>query len=93
MELVCSKKLELNETLECKNKELNLEYYLLVREDDNSCTYGMQINMTKDTGETETAIINDVLSSRTNMIELIKLFHSNSVTPVSAYDVIYDCIS
>jgi len=93
MELVCSKRLELNETLGCKNKELNLEYYLLACEDENSCTYGIQINLTKDTGETETTVIHDVLSSRTNMIELIKLFHSNSVTPVSARDVIYDYIS
>ncbi|MHB8065146.1 MAG: DUF6514 family protein [Ruminiclostridium sp.] len=93
MELVCSKKLELSESLECRNKELNLEYYLLACENENSCTYGIQINMTNDVGETETAIIRDVLASRTNMIELIKLFHSNSVTPVSAYDVIYDCIA
>ncbi len=93
MELVCSKKLELDETLECKNKELNLDYYLLAREDDCSCTYGIKINMTKDTGEIEAVEINDVLSSKANMIELIKLLHSNSVTPVSAHDVIYDCIS
>jgi hypothetical protein len=93
MELVYTKKLELNETLECKNKELNLEYYLLSSEDESSRTYGIQINIINAIGETDTAIINDVLSSRTNMIELIKLFHSNSVTPVSARDVIYDCIS
>jgi len=93
MELVCSKKLQLNETLECRNKELNLEYYLVVSECENLCSYGIQINMTKDTGETETAVIRDVLSSRTNMIELIKLFYSNSVTPVSAHDVIYDYLS
>ncbi len=93
MELICSKKIELNETVECKNKELNLEYYLLICEAENSCTYGIQINMTKDTGETESAVINDVLASKTNMIKLIKLFHSNSVTPVTARDVVYDCLS
>jgi hypothetical protein len=93
MELVCTKKLELEETLEDKNKVLSLEYYLVASGNDDACTYGIQINMTKDTGETETAVIHDVLSSRTNMIELIRLFHSNSVTPVSARDVIYDCIA
>ena len=93
MELVCSKKLEVNEAIECENKELNLEYYLVALEAENSCTYGIQINMTKETGESETAVIHDVLSSRTSMIELIKLLHSNSVTPISAYDVIYDCIA
>lgn len=93
MELICSKKLELNEMLESNNKELNLEYYLLVCEADNSCTYGIQINMTKDTGETESAVIKDVLASKTNMVELIKLLHSNSVTPVTAHDVVYDCIA
>lgn len=93
MELVCSKKLELNETLECKNIELSLEYYLLASEDEDFCTYGVQVNMTKDTGETETAVIRDVLTSKTNMIELIKLLHANSVTPVSVCDIIYDCIA
>lgn len=93
MELVCSKKLELDDTLECKSREINLEYYLLACMYEDSCTYGMQISMTKDTGELETAVIRDVLASRDNMIELIKLFHSNSVTPVSAIDVIYDCIA
>ncbi len=93
MELVCSKKLELNETIECKNKELNLDYYLVVCEIDNSCTYGIKIDMTKDSGEFETTLINDVLPSRSDTIELIKLLNSNSVTPVSAYDVIYDYIA
>lgn len=93
MELVCSKKLELDETLGCKSREINLEYYLLACTDTEPYTYGMQINMTKDNGEVETAIIPDILTSRDDMIELIKLFHSNSVTPVSARDVIYDCIA
>jgi hypothetical protein len=93
MELVCSKKLELDETLECKSREINLEYYLLTCTNKEYCSYGMQINMTKDTGEVETAVINDVLISRDSMIDLIKLFHSNMVTPVSAFDVIYDCIA
>ncbi len=93
MELVCSKKLELDDMLECKSREISLEYYLLACSCEDSCTYGMQINMTKDTGELETAVIRDVLTSRDNMIELIKLFHSNSVTPVSALDVIYDYIA
>ncbi|QNU65425.1 hypothetical protein EHE19_010810 [Ruminiclostridium herbifermentans] len=93
MELVCSKKLELDDTLECKSREITLEYFLLSSMCEGSCTYGIQINMTKDTGESETAIIQDVLVSRDDMIELIKLFHSNSVTPVSALDVIYDYIA
>lgn len=93
MELVCTRKLELNETLECKSRELNLEYYLLKSICEDCCTYGMQINMTKDTGEFETIVINDVLTSRDSMIDLIKLLHSNSVTPVSALDVIYDLIA
>ncbi len=93
MELVCSKKLELDETLECKSREIYLEYYLLTCINKDYCSYGMQINMTKDTGEVETAVINDVLISRDSMIDLIKLFHSNTVTPVSAFDVIYDCIA
>lgn len=93
MELICSKKLELNRELDCSNNELNLEYYLLATEFENSQTYGIQISMSKDNGENETAIIKDVLASKTRMIELIKLLHSNSVTPVSAYDVIYDCIA
>jgi len=93
MELIYSKKLELNDALECRNKELDLEYYLLACEADNSCTYGIQVNMTKDTGESETAAIHDVLPSRDSVIQLIKLLYSNSVTPVSAYDVIYDCIA
>lgn len=93
MELVCSKKLEMDEELECKNKELNLDYYLVVNESDDSCTYGIQINMTKESGESESAIIKDVLPSRDNMIELIKLLYSNSVTPITAHDVIYDIIA
>lgn len=93
MELICSKKLELNKELESKIKELNLEYYLVACESEDSCTYGIQINMTKDNGESEIVVINDVLTSKTSMIELIKLLYSNSVTPISAYDVIYDCIA
>jgi hypothetical protein len=93
MELVCAKKLEVDDTVKCKNKELHLEYYLLSGEDRDSCTYGVQINMMKDSGETETVIIKDVLSSRTSMIELIKRFYSNSVTPISAHDIIYDYIA
>jgi hypothetical protein len=93
MELVCTKKVDLDDVLECKNNELNLEYYLLSCENENSSTYGIQIIMTKNNGESEIAVINDVLSSRTSMIELIKLFYSNSVTPVSAYEVIYDYIA
>ncbi len=93
MELVCSKKLEINESVEYQCKELNLEYYLLSCETDNSCTYGIQINMTKDSGESETAVINDVLPSKASMMELINLMYKNSVTPVSAHDVIYDCIA
>jgi hypothetical protein len=49
--------------------------------------------MTKDSGESETAVINDVLPSKASMMELINLMYKNSVTPVSAHDVIYDCIS
>ena len=93
MELVYTKKLELNEASDCKYKELNLDYYLVACESEGSRTYGIQINMTKDDGELETALINDVLSSRTGMIELIRLLYNNSVTPVSALDVIYDCIA
>ncbi|HEY5586262.1 MAG TPA: DUF6514 family protein [Ruminiclostridium sp.] len=93
MELICSKKLELNVELDCKTKELYLEYYLIACESENFCTYGIQISMAKDNGESETAVIHDILSSKENMIELIKLLYSNSVTPVSAYDVICDCIS
>ncbi|PYG87024.1 hypothetical protein LY28_02404 [Ruminiclostridium sufflavum DSM 19573] len=92
MELVCSKKLELDETLECKSREINLEYYLLACTVDDYCRYGMQINMTRNSGESETAIIRDVFTSREEMINLIKLFHSNSVTPVSALDIVYDFI-
>lgn len=93
MELVYSKKLELNEASECIYKELNLDYYLVACESEGTCTYGIQINMTKDDGEFETALINDVLSSKARMIELIHLLYHNSVTPVSAFDVIYDYIA
>ncbi len=93
MELICSKKLEIDESVQYKSKELNLDYYLVCCETDNSCTYGIQINMTKDSGESETAIINDVLPSKDQTMELISLMHKNSVTPVSARDVIYDCIA
>ena len=53
MEFVCSKKLELNEELECKSKKLYLEYYLVACETENSSTYGIQINMIKDDGESD----------------------------------------
>lgn len=92
MELVCSKKLEINDAVEYQYKELNLEYYLVACEVDNSCTYGIQINMTKDSGESESAIINDVSTSKTGMLDLINLMYKNSVTPVTAIDVIYDSI-
>lgn len=93
MELVYSRKLELSEAADCKYRELDLNYYLVSCKSEDSCTYGLQINMTKDGGEMETILINDVLPSRTKMIELIKLMYNNSVTPVSALDVIYDCIA
>jgi hypothetical protein len=93
MELVCAKKLEVNDSLRCKNEQLHLEYYLLSGEDRDFCTYGVQINMVRDSGETETVVIKDVLSSRTSMIDLIKRFYSNSVTPISAHDIIYDYIA
>jgi len=93
MELIYSKKLEFNDALECKNKELNLEYYLVASEAEDSYTYGIQVNMTKDTGESETAAIKNVSPSKDSVIELIKLLYSNSVTPVSVHDVIYDCIA
>lgn len=93
MELICSKKLEINEAVQYDCKELNLEYYLVSCETDNSYTYGVQINLTKDSGESETAIIKDVLPSKDRMMELINLMHKNSVTPVSAKDVIYDSIA
>ena len=92
MELVCSKKLEISESVEYPCKELNLDYYLVSCETDDSSTYGIQINMTKESAESETTVINDVLPSKTRMIELINLMYKNSVTPVSAKDVIYDCI-
>ena len=93
MELVCSKKLEINEAVQYDCKELNLDYYLVSCETDNSYTYGIQINLTKDSGESETAVINDVLPSKAHTMEIINLMYKNSVTPVSAKDVIYDCIA
>ncbi|OPX43150.1 hypothetical protein CLHUN_28980 [Ruminiclostridium hungatei] len=93
MELICSKKLEINESVVYDCKEINLEYYLVSCESDNSCTYGIQISMTKDSGTSETAVIKDVLPTKSGMIDLIDLMYKNSVTPVSARDIIYDCIA
>lgn len=93
MELVYTKKLEISEAIEYQYKEINLEYYLLACETDETCTYGIQINMTNDRGESETEIIKDVLTSKSGMIDLIRLLYTNSVTPVSARDIICDCIS
>lgn len=93
MELVCAKKLEIDEVSKGKNNELNLEYYLLASETDTTVTYGIQISLLKENGETETVIIPDVLASKPNMMELINRLYLNSVTPVSVYDVIYDCIA
>lgn len=93
MELVCTKQLEIVETVEYRYKQVNLEYYLLACETDEACTYGIQINMTSDRGEAETEIIHDVSTSKAGMIDLIKLLYTNSVTPVSARDIVCDCIS
>ncbi len=93
MELVYSKKLEISDTIGYQYKELNLEYYLVACEMNNSCTYGIRINLTKDGGEAETAVINDISPSKDGMLDLIKLMYKNSVTPVTARDVIYDCIA
>ncbi len=93
MELVCSKKLEINESVEYQCKEINLEYYLVACETDSSCTYGIQINSTTDMGEAESEVVEDVSPSKAKMVELINLMYQNSVTPVSIKDVIYDCIS
>lgn len=93
MELIYSKKLEINEAVQYDCKELNLDYYLVCCENDNSYTYGVQVKLTKDSGESETAVINDVLPSKDRVMELINLMYKNSVTPVSAKDVIYDTIA
>ncbi len=93
MELVYAKKLEIDEVSKGNNKELNLEYYLLASETNATVTYGIQISLLKENGESETVIIPDVLASKPNMMELINRLYSNSVTPVSVYDVIYDCIA
>lgn len=93
MELVCSKKLDINEMVEYHSNQINLEYYLICCETDNSRTYGIQINMIKESGESESAIINDVSPSKDGMMRLINLMYKNSVTPISAKDVIYDCIA
>lgn len=93
MELICSKKLEINESVVYDCKEINLEYYLVSCESDSSCTYGIQISMTNDSGASETAVIKDVLPTKSGMIDLIDLMYKNSVTPVSARDIIYDCIA
>ncbi len=93
MELVYSKKLEINESVKYQCKEINLEYYLVACETDSTCSYGIQINSTTDKGEAESTVVEDVFSSRARMIELINIMYQNSVTPVSIKDVIYDCIS
>ncbi|ACL74921.1 DUF6514 family protein [Ruminiclostridium cellulolyticum] len=75
-------------------KELYLRYYLIAREQTNSLTtYGIQVIMENDKGRIEKAFVPDVLSSETGINNLIYLLYSNSVTPVSVYDVIYDCIA
>jgi hypothetical protein len=79
---------------EGKSKILNLKYYLIASElTDSTTTYGIQIIMEKDNGRTEKAFIPDVISSKTGIKNLIYLLYSNSVTPISMYDVIYDCIA
>lgn len=93
MELVCTKKIEITELSNGSNEELNLEYYLVEGEANNSVTYGIQINLFKENGDAEKVIVPDVLSTKPSTMELINLLYSNSVTPVSAYDVISDYIA
>ncbi len=89
--LIYTKKVVVSED---KVKELNLKYYLIASEQTNSTTtYGIQIIMENDKGRTEMAFIPDVLPTKTGINNLIYLLYSNSVTPVSVYDVIYDCIA
>ncbi len=89
--LIYSKKVIVSEG---KEKELYLKYYLIASEQTNSATtYGIQVIMEYDMGGIGKAFIPDVLPSKTGINNLIYLLYSNSVTPVSVYDVIYDCIA
>jgi orotate phosphoribosyltransferase-like protein len=93
IELICSKKLELNEALESKSKELKLDYKLVASKEEDTFTYGIKISLFGENGESENVIIPDVVSSKTNMVELINRLSTNLVTPVSCFDVISDYIS
>lgn len=89
--LVCTKKIRVSED---RDRELNLEYYMVSGKTSQACTtYGIQVVLVKDSGQTEKAFIPDILLSRPDIYKLIDLLSSNSVTPVSAYDVVYDCIA
>lgn len=93
MELICSKKLTINEAMDYQCGELNLDYYLIACELNNSHSYGIHIKMTDKRGVCESAVINDVFTTKASVLEIINIMHKNSVTPTSAHEVIYDCIA
>lgn len=92
MELVSTRKINVA-GVAGGNHEMNLEYYLVHGKACEADTYGIHVKLSKENGETESVFIPDVLPSKPEMIELIKLLYSNEVTPVCVYDVIYDSIA